>query len=87
MHRQKIFPLLSRRGIEGEVNQINFMKIYFKSYFPAKIKVFFYFGLNFNLIELWRKLKIYLVHFSIKRINFMYQLRECAFLIKTDCKP
>ncbi len=28
MHRLKIFPLLSRRGIEGEVNQINFMKKY-----------------------------------------------------------
>ncbi len=27
MHRQEIFPLLSGRGIEGEVNQINFMKI------------------------------------------------------------
>ncbi len=26
MLRQEIFPLLSRRGIEGEVTQIDFMK-------------------------------------------------------------
>ncbi len=45
MHRQEIFPLLSRRGIEGEVNQTDFMKNIFYSnagtFIQQKVNIFF----------------------------------------------